>query len=165
VSPETSTDLTTTEERIALLEGRLQRLEDEQAITQLIASYGPLVDSGSAEDVAAIWTEDGVYDVDELFMGSRADIEAMVGSPEHQGLIGRGCTHFLGPVHVRVEGDEAVAVCHSILLVHHEGRYLPVRSGANRWELRRTPQGWRTVHRTTRALDGRAEAHELLRRP
>ncbi|HET9501091.1 MAG TPA: nuclear transport factor 2 family protein [Marmoricola sp.] len=154
---------TTTEERLAAMEERLQRLEDEQAIVQLVASYGPLVDSGSAELVAALWTEDGVYDVDELFMGSRADIAAMVGSPEHQGLIARGCTHFLGPVQVQVDGDEAVAVCHSILLVHHEGRYLPVRSGANRWELRRTAAGWSTVRRTTRALDGRAEAHELLR--
>lgn len=154
--------MTTTDDRIAALEARLQRLEDEQEIVQLIASYGPLVDSGSADEVAAIWTEDGRYDVDELFMEDQASIRAMVDSPEHQGLIGRGCTHFLGPVRVRVDGDEAVAVCHSILLVHHEGRYLPVRSGANKWELRRTPEGWRTLRRTTRALDGRPESHALL---
>lgn len=150
------------EDRINALEARLQRLEDEQAISQLIASYGPLVDAGQADGVAALWTEDGVYDVDELMMGDQAAIRAMVLSDDHQGLIKRGCTHFLGPTRVTVDGDTAVAVCHSILLVHHEGRYFPVRSGANRFDVVRTDAGWRIKHRTTRALDGRGEAWGLL---
>jgi ketosteroid isomerase-like protein len=151
-----------TEERIAALEERLRRLEDEHEISRLIASYGPLVDAGRDAEVAALWTDDGVYDVDELSMEGREAVAAMVRSPEHQGLIGRGATHFLGPVHVRVDGDTAVAVGHSILLLHRDGRFVPVRSGANRWELRRTPDGWRTVRRTTRMLDGSDEARALL---
>jgi uncharacterized protein (TIGR02246 family) len=151
-----------TNDRLVALETRLRRLEDEHEIIRLVASYGPAVDAGLADEVAALWTSDGVYDVDELFMGDRDAIHAMVESDAHQGLIGRGCTHFLGPVRVEVDGDTAVAVCHSILVVQHEGRYVVARSGANRWELLRTPDGWRARHRTTRALDGRAEARALL---
>lgn len=147
---------------IADLEARLRRLEDIEEITRLVASYGPAVDAGLAEEVSGLWTEDGVYDVDELFMGDRAAIHAMVDSDAHQGLIGNGCTHFLGPARVDVDGDEAIAVCHSILVAYHKERYVVARSGANRWELRRTSDGWRAVHRTTRALDGDAEARALL---
>jgi hypothetical protein len=48
-----------TEDRIAALERRLQRLEDERDITRLIASYGPLVDAGDAGGAAAPLTDDG----------------------------------------------------------------------------------------------------------
>lgn len=150
------------EDRLAALEARVRRLEDEQAIAQLVASYGPLVDAGHADEVADLWTEDGVYDVDELMMGDQAAIHAMVLGEDHQGLIGRGATHFLGPAHGTVDGDEARAVCHSILLVHHEGRFHPVRAGANLFRLVRTGDGWRIRHRTTRALAGSEEARLLL---
>lgn len=151
-----------TDERIAALEARLQALEDQQEISQLVASYGPLVDAGEAGRVADLWTEDGVYDVEELFMGNRAEIEAMVRSDAHQGLIGGGCSHFLGPAHVLVDGDRAVAVCESVLLVRHRDRVFPARIGVNHWELVRTPNGWRTVRRTTRGLDGDPAARALL---
>jgi uncharacterized protein (TIGR02246 family) len=151
-----------TEERLARLEQRLQRLEDELAITRLVSSYGPLVDAGKAEAVAGLWTEDGTYDVEGWSMTSRADIRAMVESDAHQGLIGGGCSHFLGPAHVVVDGDEAVAVCESLLVRHRDGGYSVRRAGANRFELRRGPDGWRIAHRTTRALDGSAEARGLL---
>ena len=151
-----------TDDRLAALEARLARLEDEQAIFQIIASYGPLVDSGCADEVAGMWTVDGVYDVDEMFMGDQAAIHDMVTGDLHQGLIGNGAAHFLGPAHVTVTGDTARAICHSILLVHHQGKYFPVRAGANLFHLVRTEDGWKVQHRTTRALDGRAEARTLL---
>ncbi|MCP3812196.1 nuclear transport factor 2 family protein, partial [Mycobacteriaceae bacterium Msp059] len=34
---------------------RLQRLEDELAIAKLLASYGPSVDAGNADNAAALW--------------------------------------------------------------------------------------------------------------
>lgn len=152
----------TTEDRIAALETRLQFLEDQAAITQQIASYGPLVDGGHAERVAALWTEDGVYDVEGYYMSSQAEVEAMVRSDAHQGLITNGVSHFLGPAHVTIDGDRAVAICESVLLVRHKDRIFPARIGANRIELVRTPEGWRTTRRTTRGLDGSAESHALL---
>ena len=47
------------EERLDRLEARVQALEDELAIIRLVASYGPLVDAGEADAVAALWAEDG----------------------------------------------------------------------------------------------------------
>jgi hypothetical protein len=37
------------------------------------------------------------------------------------------------------------------------------RVAANRWELLRTPAGWRVTARTNRLLDGTEEARDLLR--
>jgi SnoaL-like domain len=101
---------------LAELQRRLQHIEDERAIERLIASYGPLVDAGEAEAASQLWATDGSYDVEGWPMRSRDDVAAMVRSDAHQGLIGRGACHFLGPAVVTVHGDEAVAVCESILV-------------------------------------------------
>ncbi|MET3963640.1 ketosteroid isomerase-like protein [Marmoricola sp. OAE513] len=151
-----------TDDRLNALEDRLARLEDERAITRLIGCYGPLVDAADADAVAALWAEDGTYDVEGWGMRSRADVHAMVLSPQHQGLVTAGCTHFLGPVVVTVEGDTAVAVCESVLVVHHKERFHVARAGANRFELVRNDGVWEILHRTTRALDGDAAARDLL---
>jgi uncharacterized protein (TIGR02246 family) len=154
----------TIDERLALLERRLRRAEDELAIGRLLASYGPAVDAGDADAVAGLWAEDGEYDVEGRHMRSRAEVAEMVRSPAHQGLIRGGSAHFLGPVRVEIDGDAAVAVCESILVRHNEdgSGYRVWRAGANHVMLRRTAAGWRIVKRTTRALDGSAEARDLL---
>lgn len=152
-------------ERLDQLERRLQRVEDERTIERMIARYGPLVDAGSdntADAAAALWAEDGTYDVEGWSMRGRTEIAAMVRSPEHQGLIGRGCCHFLGPAVVTIDGDEAVAVCESALLVHRDGRFAVARAGANHFRLRRIDRRWQITERTTRVLDGKPEARQLL---
>ena len=148
--------------RLDRLERRVQALEDELAIIRLVASYGPLVDAGDADAVAALWAEDGTYDVEGWQMTSRDDVRAMVGSDGHQGLIEGGCSHFLGPAHVTLHGDEAVAVCESVLVRHREGGFSVRRAGANHFVLTRGPEGWLIQARTTRALDGSREARDLL---
>ena len=153
---------TSAEDRLAALEARLQTVEDQLAITQLVAAYGPLVDAGAADEVAGLWAEDGEYDVEGWHMRSRDDVREMVRSEGHQHLIAGGCAHFLGPAHVTVDGDEAVAVCESLLVRHRDGAFSVRRAGANHFRLRRLPEGWRIVHRTTRALDGSDEARGLL---
>jgi hypothetical protein len=45
------------------VEARLQALEDREAIRELIASYGPLADSGAADALSQLWVEDGRYAV------------------------------------------------------------------------------------------------------
>jgi hypothetical protein len=154
--------LTDCEQRVAELERRLTRLEDERAVARLVTSYGPLVDSGQSAAVGQIWHQDGVYDVDGLLMQGRHEIEAMVESEPHQRLVRGGCVHLSGPPDVHVEGDDAVAVCHSLLILHREGRFVVYRAGANHWRLRRKGGEWRVTVRTTRALDGSAEARELF---
>jgi uncharacterized protein (TIGR02246 family) len=150
------------EGRLALLEDRLAVLEDERAVARVVAAYGPLVDSGDAERVAALWEPDGIYDVDELMMTGRAEIAAMVHSANHQRWIAGGCAHVVGPPHVTVIGDVATAVCYSLMIVLDEGEFRLRRATANLWRLRRGPDGWRVTERTNRVLDGRPEAPALL---
>ncbi len=149
-------------DRIAELERRLQRMEDERAIERMLASYGPLVDAGAADAAAALWATDGSYDVEGWSMRCRDDVAAMVRSDAHQGLIARGSAHFLGPAVVTVDGDDAVAVCESALLLHRDGRFAVGRAGANHFRLRRIDGRWQITGRTTRALDGSSEARRLL---
>ncbi len=147
--------------RLAALEERVGRLEDERAIADVVASYGLLVDHGAADEVAALWTADGAYRVDALEMAGTEAIAAMVSGPAHQGLIARGCAHFQGPVAVTVDGDAAVAVGYSLLVLHREGRFAVARATANHWSLARSGGRWRVVERTSRLLDGNPEAHGL----
>lgn len=147
---------------IAALERRLQRVEDERAIERLIASYGPLVDAGAADAVSELWAVEGGYHVENWSMRSRAEVAAMVRSDAHQGLIRRGCCHFLGPAVVTVTGDDAVAVCESALFVKDDKGFGVYRAGANHFRLRRIDGRWQVTERVTHALDGSAKARNLL---
>ncbi|WP_370248183.1 nuclear transport factor 2 family protein [Nocardioides sp.] len=160
VDPGTA-DPTPLQERLTALEDRVRHLEDHAAIVGLLASYGPLVDAGDLR-AAQVWAEDGRYDVEGWAMGSQADVAAMIASPAHQGLIATGAVHLLGAPAVTVDGDTAVAVCHSLLLRHREGGFEVWRAAANRIDLVRTGAGWRIAARTTRPLDGREESRALL---
>lgn len=151
------------EQQWADLDRRLRQVEDELAVLRVVASYGPLVDVGDPGPVAALWDEDGVYDVDTGTYTGHDGIAAMVASAPHQALLARGCAHLLAAPHVSVDGDAAVAVGHSQLVVSGERGYRVVRVTAHRWELVRGADGtWRVVRRTSRLLDGSAEARALL---
>ena len=158
------------EARLAALEARLQLLEDEREIAALISSYGPLVDDGADADVAALWLDDGVYEVDAYLMDGAAAVAEMVRSAPHQGLIAGGCAHFQGPSHVQVDGDSAVAVGYSLLIAHRatesgSPRFAVARATANHWALQRVSGTWRVERRTSRLIDGQAAAHELVAGP
>ncbi|MDG3011667.1 nuclear transport factor 2 family protein [Rhodococcus sp. D2-41] len=142
---------------------RVEALEAKIAINDLITTYGPAVDSGCAEAVASLWTEDGVYDVDTGVMNGSKAIEAMVRSKAHQSWIGGGCGHLSEPLHVVVDGDTAVATGHTQLVIHNgDGTFRVHRVTANRWELVRQDGAWKVAKRTGRVLDGRPEARDLL---
>ena len=150
-------------DRLAEIERRLKKLEDERDIAQLIASYGPLVDAGDARQAAALWTTDGVYDVGDWLMNGRDEVAAMICSDAHQGLIARGCCHFFGPPVITVDGDDAVAVCESTLLVRRDtGGYGVARAGVHLLRLRRESDRWRIVSRRARGLDGTGAGTALI---
>ncbi|SOX53991.1 nuclear transport factor 2 family protein [Mycobacterium ahvazicum] len=150
---------------VADLLTRLRRLEDDRDIRQLIASYGPAVDAGDPDASARLWATDGVYDVDGWRMEGRADVHAMISSEAHQKLVANGCSHFLGPCVVTVDGDDAVAVCESLVLVRdgaEKGSYRVWRATAHHFVLRRVDEQWQITTRTSRVLDGNPDAHALL---
>lgn len=150
--------------RLQALEQRLQQLSDQLEIQQLLAGYGPLVDAGAADAVARMWSADGSYRVEGWEMQGRAEVAAMVTSTAHQALIAAGSAHFLGPARVRVDGDDAEAVCESLLIRYRDGGWIPARASANHFTLARIDGRWQITARVTRALDGSPAARELLRR-
>ena len=155
-----------TDDRIAALERRVQALEDQLAISQLIATYGPAVDSESAEAVGELWSADGVYDPGGVspYVG-RAAVGNLVYGERHQGYLEAGCAHVLSAPRVSVEGGVAVAVNHSRVYLKDGPHWRLERVSANRWELERIDGTWQVIRRTNRLLDGTPQARQLLRPP
>jgi ketosteroid isomerase-like protein len=155
-----------TDDRMAALERRVQALEDQLAICQLIATYGPAVDSESAEAVGQLWAVDGVYDPGGVspYTG-RAAVGGLVHGERHQAYLEAGCAHVLSAPQVSVGGDVAVAVNHSRVYLKDGPYWRLERVSANRWELERIDGMWLVIRRTNRLLDGTPEARRLLTPP
>lgn len=150
---------------VAALAERVRRLEDHVEITQLVAQYGPNVDSGSAAATAALWTEDGSFDaVGAIMMRGHDDIAGMVESNGHQELIGGGCGHVLTVPHVTVHDGEAEGRSYALNIRWdaEAGRFWVARVSANTWRWVRTPNGWRIAERVNANLDGTPEHREML---
>jgi hypothetical protein len=147
----------------ASLETRLRRVEDQLAIYQVVATYGPAVDSLSGGAVADLWQTDGIYDPGGLapFTGAR-EVGDLVDQEPHQSYVAAGCGHVLSLPHVTIDGDRAVATNHSRVYRREGDRWQVVRLSANRWELVREGPGWKVARRTNRLLDGSSQSRELL---
>jgi hypothetical protein len=160
-------DAAQTEARLVALERRLARVEDELAIHRLIVRYGFAVDTGNADATTALFTEDGVYDVDgRPVMHGRAGVRDMVLGKNHQALL-PNCAHTIGPAVVEVgvggDPDRAVATAYSRIYLRKPEGILLWRLSFNRFELVRRDGGWQIELRTTRVL-GHDEAHDLFAR-
>jgi ketosteroid isomerase-like protein len=148
------------EQRLADLTRRVQALEDELAIHRVIVRYGLAVDVGDADQAAAAFTEDTVYDVDVGVMRGRDGVRDMVLGPRHQAMVGN-CAHQIGPAVVEVSGDRAVATGYSRVYLRKDGAIEIYRISFNRWQLERRAGQWQIAHRTTRLL-GHEEAKGLF---
>jgi hypothetical protein len=151
-------------DRLAALEARVRLLEDEVALHRLMTSYGPAVDSGSADEAGALWTADGTYETDGgtagVMQGS-AGVAAMVRGKGHQSLL-PNCAHQVGPGVVKVEGDRAEATTYSRVYLREGDTYRVWRVAVNEWHFVRTADGWRIERRINRSL-GHPESAGLLR--
>lgn len=158
-------DVERLEENIAALQARVQQLEDHLEITQLVAQYGPSVDSGSAEATADLWTQDGSFDaVGAITMHGHEQIAGMVRSQGHQDLILHGCGHVLTVPHVVVDGDEARGRSYALNIRWdaEEQRFWVARLSANTWHWVRTDDGWKVKERVNANLDGTPEHRAVL---
>ena len=155
--------MTELSEQVADLARRVRALEDELAIHRQIVRYGFAVDAGDADDAAALFTPDTVYDVDgPLRMEGRDGVRAMVNGPRHRAML-PSCAHQIGPAVVRLSGDRAVALGYSRVYLRSDaddeiGIY---RVSLNRWELERRDGVWTITRRLTRLL-GHAEAKAIF---
>jgi hypothetical protein len=159
------------------LEERIRAIEDRLEIYNIIAGHPPSADTGGNEHICASWVEDGVFDRGDILSSARgrATIAEQVLGPEHQAAIARGLAHCTGLPHVAITGDTAVVTSYlQIVVPQTQGDPVDVpnhgsskgfrihRMTANRWQLVRTPQGWKIKHRTLRQLDGSEPARRIL---
>ena len=158
------------------IEERLRMVEDRLEIYNLIASHPPSADTGGSDHISASWVDDGVFDRGEDATRGRSAIAEQVLSPAHQAAIAGGIAHFTGLPHVAISGDSAIVTSYlQVIVPQTQGDPVAVpnhgsskgfrihRVTANRWELLRTPQGWKIKQRTLRQLDGSEPARDILR--
>jgi len=148
------------------VEDRLRALEDRQAIYQTICGYGYAVDGLNAASVGACYVDDGVYAVGDIgsFQGREA-VEAITRDPGHRGLVAGGCAHMSTLPYVVIDGDRAVATCHTMVNLHGENGFYIGRLSASRIELARQVTGeWKIVHRQNYMLNGDPAGSALLGR-
>ncbi len=145
------------------MRAEVAELRDRQAIAHLIATYGPAVDRGDSRGAAALWAEDGTYDLGPLGLArGHASIAALFDADMHRQLIDGGAAHMLGPPRITLDGDGAVAVGYSAVARWTGSGFELFRVAANRWTLRRDENGWKVTSRTNRLLDGGEGAQALL---
>jgi hypothetical protein len=157
------------EDRLAALEARLLAAEDHLAILNLLNTYGPLVDSATAEPAGALWVDGGGYNFGLNEGGTKrleapGEIADMYSWPGHLDLVNSGCAHLTATPKITVDGDEAQAVGYSFVVLHEGERWFLWRAAVNHWTLTRTDDGWRIAERFNRTLDGSPESHETMRK-
>ena len=146
------------------LEQRLRAVEDRLAIYQTICGYGYAMDGCNAPVVGSLYTESGVYAVGDVgaFEGRDA-VAAITERPTHRALVAAGCAHMATLPYVVIEGDRAIATCHTMVPMHGEDGFFIGRLSASRIELLREADGqWRINHRQNLMLDGNPAAPAML---
>jgi hypothetical protein len=158
------------------LEDRLCAVEDKLAIYHLIASHPPAADTGTDSYYRNAFMPDCVIDLGTKTATGNEAIGAIVRTNEHQGAIAVGLCHFAGLPRVELRGDTAVAISYlQVLTPNREAKpvelsghgqssgYRIHRLGANRWDLKRTKDGWKVARRAYRMLDGTQDGPKMLR--
>lgn len=148
------------------IEDRLQALEDRQAIYQVVCGYGYAVDGLNGPAVGSFYEDQGVYAVGDIGkMEGRETIEAITRDPGHLSFVGAGCAHISTLPYVVVDGDQAVATCHTMVNMHGDSGFFIGRLSASRIELARQPEGgWKIVYRQNYMLNGDPAGSQLLGR-
>ncbi|MBV1689010.1 nuclear transport factor 2 family protein [Novosphingobium sp. G106] len=148
------------------VEDRLLALEDRQAIYQVVCGYGYSVDGCNADSVGNFYVEDGVYEVGDMpaWVGREA-IAGITREAGHLKLVQAGCAHMSTLPFVVIDGDHAVATCHTMVPMRGEKGFFIGRLSASRIELARQADGrWKIVYRQNFMLDGKPEGPALLSR-
>jgi ketosteroid isomerase-like protein len=147
-------------------EERLQRLEDQLAIYQAVCGYSYAVDGLNAEALGGLIAADGVYVVGDLArMEGREAISNIARSDGQRGLVAKGVAHVSTLPYVVIDGDRAVATCHTMLAQNGDNGFFIGRLSASRIELARQPDGsWQIAHRENWMLQGDERGPAILGR-
>jgi uncharacterized protein (TIGR02246 family) len=125
--------------------------EDKQEIHELFARYGHAIDSGAADDLAATFTADGVFDGPGGKHTGTDEIRKM-GIEYHEHPDINNTQHLTNSIVADGDGDEANAVCYAMCVSPTvDGSAIRIEL-INRYEdeLRRVDGAWRFQRRVVK---------------
>ena len=148
----------------ALME-RVESLEAEREIRELLAQYGHTADTCQDEAYVDLFTEDAEIDLsfdgtvkgDDFRYLGRDEIRRFISKPnEHHrpGFYGRSM-HLMGPnLRVHVTGDTATAESYNMTFQKTDVGVTIVAAGNNFWRFRKEEGRWRITLRRRREMGG-----------
>jgi ketosteroid isomerase-like protein len=151
---------------VKALEARLRKVEDQIAIQHIVCGYGYAVDGLNREAVGQFYAEDAVFAVGDIgtFTG-RNQISDITRNTGHLGVVKDGCAHVQTLPYIVIDGDRAVATCHTLLLHNGENGFHILRMSASRLQLsRKSDGGWQIDHRQNYMLQGDPAGPQMLAR-
>lgn len=151
------------------IEERIDRVEAELAIRNVIARYGMAADCSDIETALSCHTEDAIYVVSnpnagrgdasgDLELKGHKAISDMLSSEMHQSLLPK-CAHTVGPLEVKLTEGTADVLGYS--RVYHDQKLM--RLAINHWTMVAQTDGWKIARRESRVMDGPA-AQDLLKK-
>jgi hypothetical protein len=158
---------------------RVQVLEDERELRELMATYAFHADLGASRAWVELFTEDGAVDLGDTvsamtggapppgypgsprFQGSEQLLLDFITALPHRRIEGRSQHHTVGPVVFRIDGDEATARGYSLVITRRDAELAIEAANFNRWRFRREQGRWRIVERAMRPI-GSQEVRALF---
>jgi ketosteroid isomerase-like protein len=147
---------------IAQLSSRLEALEDEREVRNVITRYCFAVDSDDPDATEKLYAEDCVVDVDNKRTYRGKEVRNIVTGKIHQSIL-PNCSHLFAPFLVKMDGKRATATGYATVAVKNtdaEGSRI-WRQSYNRFELEKRAAGWLIVKRQSVSV-GSKDAQALL---
>ncbi|CAN5181562.1 hypothetical protein BH09ACT10_BH09ACT10_19530 [soil metagenome] len=147
------------------IEARVQLLEDELALRNLLARYAFNADMGRARAYADLYTEDGAIDLKDMdgprFEGRESIYSDFITQPMATAAAGR-TFHQASPTVFHIDGDNATGEGFgTVLYLGEDGSMTIVQGTYNHWTFRRVDGEWLIAERDFRQM-GSPEASTMF---
>jgi 3-phenylpropionate/cinnamic acid dioxygenase small subunit len=155
--------------RVAVLEKRVQQLQDEQAIREVVIRYGECLDARDYAGYSALFAKEGVWTGGFGSATGPAAIQQMLeknlGKPE-PGFINKSNFHLMTTVVVHVDGDTAkVRSRYMFFSASPENKPVPALAGRYVDEFVREDGEWKIKKRTTNGVIPYRDGNDPSRPP
>jgi uncharacterized protein (TIGR02246 family) len=146
----------TTDPRVAALENRVQQLQDEKAIREVVIRYGEYLDARDYKGYASLFAADGTWTGGFGSATGPAGIESMLEKnlPKAEpGFINKANFHLMTTEVIEVHGDTAnVRSRYLFITASPENRPTPLLAGRYVDEFVRENGAWKIKKRTTHGV-------------
>ena len=149
------------------LEERVQQLEDERELRDLLARYSFNADLGRTKEYSELYTDDGAIDLRDMglerYEGKDSILKDFISAPAAADVAGRSF-HHAAPTVFHIDGDDATGEGFSTLLyLADDGSMAVVHANYSHWTFRREGGEWKIVERDIRLI-GSPEASTMFRK-